>query len=50
MKITVSKIKRELVKKGWKIDKEDEVKNFLIRDTLIVIDNILKTHKNISIK
>jgi len=47
MKITVSKIKRELVKKGWKIDKEDEVKNFLIRDTLIVIDEILKQQKKL---
>jgi hypothetical protein len=54
MNITVNKIKRELQKKyGWEnLDCEDKkwFVDELIKDTLLIVDELLITHKNISIK
>lgn len=54
MNITVAKIKRELEKDyGWENLKCEDKKWFvdgLISDTLKIVDEILRTHKNISIK
>jgi len=54
MKITVTKIKRELKKKhGWDNLDNEEQKWFidgLIKDTIDVINDELLKHKNISIK
>jgi hypothetical protein len=46
MNITVNKIQRELVKKYGVVYADKEI----IKDILIIIDDILRTHKNISIK
>ena len=50
MKITVTKIKRELEKNyGWyTIDNKREI--LLIKDVRTVIDNELLKHKNLTIK
>jgi uncharacterized protein YktB (UPF0637 family) len=54
MKITVTKIKKKLVEDyGWSNMNIKENQWFideLIKDTLKIIDNELKTHKGISIK
>lgn len=52
MKITASKIKRELVKKGrWdSTTLEESEKSLLIKDVLSIINEQLKAHKGISIK
>lgn len=55
MKITATKIKRELEKNyGWRdLDDKDEnytLINELIKDTLKVVDKILIKQKDISIK
>ena len=54
MNITVNKIKRELVKKhGWSNLDNDDKKWFvdaLIKDTLAIVDEQLRMHKNITIK
>lgn len=56
MKITATKIKRELVKRyGWSnmainSDTNFNMCNELIKDTLKIIDKILIKHKGISIK
>jgi hypothetical protein len=49
MKITQSKIERELEKKGWKgkLELRDIV---LIRDVVYIINEQLKFHKGITIK
>ena len=56
MKITKNKVKRELIARyGWDIRNLDVVTNkalvdSLISDTLSIVDNILKTHKGLTIK
>ena len=54
MKITATKVKRELHKNyGWDNMDTDANKfmvNELIKDTISVVDDILKIHKNITIK
>ncbi len=54
MKITVTKIKRELKKThGWdNLDNESQkwFVDALIKDTVSIIDEQLRIHKNISIK
>lgn len=55
MKITVANIKKILEKEyGWRnLNSEGDRKQFsdeLIKDTLKIIDDKLKYHKNISIK
>jgi len=50
MKITASKIKRELEKKGWKIDTFEDSRYELIQDVLSIINEQLKAQKGISIK
>ena len=54
MKITVTKIKRELKKThGWdNLDNEPQkwFVDALIKDTVSIIDEQLRIHKNISIK
>ncbi len=47
MKITNKKIIRELKKRGWDINYTESL---IITDVLDIIDEILKQHKNISIK
>lgn len=47
MKITNTKIIRELVKKGWVIDNYTK---WLITDVKTIIDEILKEQKGITIK
>ena len=55
MKITVTKIKRELAKNyGWENLDVDSVNttflfNELIKDTLKIVDEVLKSNKGISI-
>ena len=55
MKITVTKIKRELVKNyGWENLDNDSgdspfLFNELIKDTLKIVDEVLKSNKGISI-
>jgi hypothetical protein len=52
MKITAKKIIRELEKKGWSNFNGDwnDIELELITDVRDIIDEILKQHKNISIK
>jgi len=54
MKITVTKIKKKLVEDyGWhnmNMKENNWLVDELIKDTLKIIDNELKTHKGISIK
>jgi len=50
MKITASKIKRELEKKGWQTSTFGDFSNELIKDVLSIINEQLKAHKGISIK
>ena len=54
MKITVTKIKKKLVEEyGWhnmNLQENNWLIDELIKDTLKIIDNELKTHKGISIK
>jgi hypothetical protein len=54
MKITVTKIKKKLVEDyGWhnmNLQEHNWLVDELIKDTLKIIDNELKTHKGISIK
>jgi hypothetical protein len=54
MKITVTKIKKKLVEDyGWhnmNMKEHNWLVDELIKDTLKIIDNELKTHKGISIK
>lgn len=53
MKITVTKVIRELEEKhGWQSMDENQVElvKEVIRDTLKVVDEILRTHKNITIR
>jgi len=54
MKITVTKIKKKLVEDyGWhnmNLQENNWLVDELIKDTLKIIDNELKTHKGISIK
>ncbi len=56
MKITVTKIKRELIKNhSWneaalESNANKMLVDFLIKDTLTIVDKILKSKKNISIK
>ena len=52
MKITTKKIICELKKKGWHnyTGEVNEIEIDLIRDVRNIIDEILKQHKNISIK
>jgi hypothetical protein len=54
MKITKSKVKRELIKKGWLIftneNKEYAIADSGISDTLNIINDILIAQKGISIK
>ena len=45
MKITATKVKEELLIKGWVY-----VDPFLVRDIIDIIDTKLKYHKGISIK
>ena len=51
MKITIAKIKRELIKKEW-VDEyiDQQLQTSLIKDILTIIDAELKAHKGISIK
>lgn len=53
MKITITKIKRELQKEyGWEnLDCEDKkwFVDELIKDTLSIVNELLKKHKDISI-
>lgn len=53
MKITVTKVIRELEEKhGWSFEtdaEEFEFQSLLIKDTLKIVDEILRTHKNITI-
>jgi hypothetical protein len=50
MKITTKKIIRELEKLGYNKTYLDKVDEHLIRDVRNIIDEILKQHKNISIR
>ena len=54
MKIAVTKIKKKLVEDyGWhnmNLQENNWLVDELIKDTLKIIDNELKTHKGISIK
>ena len=52
MKITVSKIKKELAKQhGWEnLEDNKNLVNPLLKDTLSIINEILIYHKNIRIK
>jgi len=47
MKITTKRIIRELEKKGWELEPAQELLVIRVRD---IINEILKQHKNISIK
>jgi len=50
MKITTKKIIRELEKKGWVARHLDGFETKLIKDVRNIIDEILKQHKNKTIK
>lgn len=53
MKITITKVIRELEEKyGWQsMDKDQlELIKDVVKDTLIIVDEILRTHKNITIR
>jgi hypothetical protein len=50
MKITIERIIRELEKKGWVARHLDGFETKLIKDVRNVIDEILKQHKNITIR
>ena len=50
MKITTTKIIRELEKKGWVATHLNGFENKLIKDVRSVIDEILKQQKGITIK
>jgi predicted RNA binding protein YcfA (HicA-like mRNA interferase family) len=50
MKITTKKIIRELEKLGYRIEHFDRGEEVLIKDVRNIINEILKQHKNITIK